>query len=467
MPIRLGRISAVLACLLAVSAVSVRADAASLLDAYDAALWRDPVLRAAAEARNVAIEARPQAVAAFLPRLSATASAQRQRYTLEASDPVADPTDPAAAVDETHLAGTRRDYSLALRQTVWSMEAFQRLKQSAYSVAQAEATYRDAEQGLILRVAQAYFDVLAAADTLAANRAERAAYGALVEQARRRLETGIGARIGVAEAEAFFSFTEQSVIDAELALMDAQRALQQMTGAAVPVLPLREDIPLRAPQPADPEAWLRAMRDDSPAVLAAWLQVGVAERGRAAVDGQYWPTLSLQGSLGRSDVAEELGGDQRVDSIGVVAEWHLFQGGQVRSQSRAASAQLSQAHAQCQSRLRQAERDTLGAYRGVLAGIRGIEAAQRAVTANLAALEASRNGVASGTRTEFDLLNAQNNYYAALRAYTQSRYDYLSDSLRLKAETGQLNEDDLLAIDALVVNDGAPVETVIEMAADV
>jgi outer membrane protein len=448
------------------AALALPAQAGVLLDVYDAARWRDPVLREARETRNAAIESRPQALAALLPSLSASAAVQRERYVLEAGDAaVDDPTDPAASVQDARFAATRHDYSLDLRQTLWSLEAFQRLQQSNYTVAEAEAGFLDAEQTLILRVAEAYFRVLATADTLAANRAERAAYAGLVDQAQKRLSAGLGARIGVSEADAFYSLTEQSVIDAELSLMDAQRALMQLTGRTLPVLPLRDDIPLLSPQPADAEAWLRAMRDDNPAVRAAWLQVGVAERGVAVVAGQYWPTLSLQGSMGRADLADDLGGDQRIDRIGLVAQWPLLQGGLVRSRQRAASAELRKTYAAYEGRVRQAERDTLAAYRGVLAGIRAIRAGQRAVAANQTALDASRNGVESGTRTEFDLLNAQNNYYAALRAYTQSRYDYLSNSLRLKAQAGRLSVDDLAAIDALVLADGAPVEAVIEVGA--
>ncbi|MGH8445602.1 MAG: TolC family protein, partial [Solimonas sp.] len=157
---------------------------------------------------------------------------------------------------------------------------------------------------------------------------------------------------------------------------------------------------------------------------------------------------------GKTDQPDVLGGDQRVDSIGVVAEWPIFQGGLVRSQSREASARFRQASADYDGRIRLAERDTLAAYRGVLAGIRNIRSGQLAVQANKTALDASQNGVEAGTRTEFDLLNAQNNYYSALRAYYQSRYDYLNNTLRLKAQAGRLTEADLEAVDAVLAGDG-------------
>lgn len=435
---------------------SAPVQANSLLDAYRAAQRGDAVLQSALEARNAAVEAQPQAWSLLLPTVTASASAARERYDLDGGDSVIeDPTDPQPGSDDARFSATRKTYALDLKQTLWSVESFQKLRQSSLQAAQAEAEYRDARQALILRVAESYFGVLAAADNLDADRSERAAYGALVDQAQKRLQTGLGARIGVEEAQAFHSLTEQAVSDSELALLDAQRALQQITGQATAITPLRPEIPLVSPQPASSDDWLSAARHDNYAVQAAQLAMQAAERGVSVVHGRWWPTISLQGSLGRTDLPPELGGNQRVDSIGLNAEWPIFQGGLVRSQGREAEARFRGARADYESRLRLAERDTLAAYRGVLAGIRNIRAAQLAVDANRTAVEASKNGVEAGTRTEFDLLNTQTNYYAALRAYYQSRYDYLTNTLRLKAQAGRLAETDLAAVDAVLVDGGA------------
>ncbi|WP_169729245.1 TolC family outer membrane protein [Solimonas soli] len=440
------------------------ARANSLIEAYRAAQQHDAVLQAAMEARNAAVEARPQAWSLLLPSLTASAGTARERYKLEGGKAaIADPTDPQAA-NETRFTATRTTYGLDLKQTLWSVESFQKLRQSSLEVAQVEAQYRDAQQALIVRVAEAYFGVLAAADQLGANRSERAAYGTLVDQAQKRLQTGLGARIGVEEAQAFHSLTEQAVSDSEVALLDAQRALLQITGVATPIVPLRDEIPLTGPQPANVDDWLAAARSDNYAVQAAQLAVGAAERGVAVVHGRWWPTVSLQGSFGKTEVPEVLGGDQRIDSIGVYAEWPILSGGLVRSQGREAAARFRGASADYEGRVRLAERDTLAAYRGVLAGIRNIRSSQLAVQANRTAVEASENGVEAGTRTEFDLLNAQTNYYAALRTYYQSRYDYLNNVLRLKAQAGRLGEADLAAVDAALADDGRKVELPAELA---
>ncbi|NGY04159.1 TolC family outer membrane protein [Solimonas terrae] len=435
------------------------AQANSLLDAYRAAQHNDAVLDAALAVRDAAVEVQPQARALLLPTVTATASAAREHYRLDgANSVVGDPSNPTPADDNANFAATRRTYGLDLDQPLWSVESFQKLRQSSLEVAQAEAAYRDAQQALILRVAESYFAVLAAADNLSANRSEREAYGALVDQAQKKLQTGLGARIGVEEAQSFYTLTGQSVSDSELALLDARRALLQMTRLSTAIVPLRGEIPLVSPRPASSDDWLVATRDDNYGVQAAELAAAAAQRGVAVVRGRYWPTISLQGSLGKTEVPDVLGGDQRVDSIGVVAQWPIFQGGMVRSQTREAEARFRQSWAEYQNRKRQAERDTLAAYRGVIAGIRNIRSGRLAVDANRTAVEASQNGVEAGTRTEFDLLNAQTNYYAALRAYYQSRYDYLDNSLKLKAQAGRLTEADLVAVDAELADDGSQIE---------
>lgn len=441
-------------CGFLLSAACIPAQASGLIDAYRAALGHDAEHESARAARDAAIQARPQARATLLPQLDLSAGVARDRYRYAAGDS-SSPQEPGDA--DARLSATRRSYGADLRQTLWDLEALQRLRQADAQVAQAQAEYLAARQSLILRVADAYFDVLAAADTLAANRAERAAYATLVEQAQKRLQTGLGARIGVDEAQAFLSLTEQSVINAELALLDARQALLQLTATPTPIVALRDDIPLASPEPAGLDEWLSATRRDNPAVQAAQLRVRAADRATAATRSRHLPTVQLQGSIGQTDRADALGGDERIDSIGVVAHWPIFEGGRVRAQTREAAARAQQARADHDGLLRRAERETLAAFRGVLAGIHSIRAAQLALRANGTALQASRNGVESGTRTEFDLLNAQNNYYAALRSYYQSRYDYLRNTLALKAQAGRLDEGDVQAVDALLAAAGGAI----------
>ena len=435
------------------------ARANDLKDLYGLALTRDASLQAAGFSRDAAIEARPQALAQWLPQVSAVASAEREREGVDSGQStgaVAADCAIGAAAGMQHCYGTARALGINMSQTLWSFQAFSQLKEANFQAAAAEAAFRSAQQNLLLRVAQAYFAILSAADQLATNRAERDAFGTLLNQARTRQQTGVGPRSDVDQAQAFYDATEQSVIDAQNALDDANLALTEIVGPyAAAIAPLRQDIPMVSPEPASADEWVTSARQDNFDVRSAELKMEAAERDIAAQRGRGLPTFSLTGSSSKLWQDQVLGGNQTLDTVGVSFSWPLFQGGAVASSVRQSRALFRQASAIYDSAQRDAERQTRAAYRGIVTGIQRIGAAHRAMDSGSDAVEASRRNVEFGTGTEFDLLNAQNNYYAAVRAYSQSRYDYLTSVLTLKQQAGRLSEHDLLAIDDLLVEKGS------------
>jgi outer membrane protein len=303
-----------------------------------------------------------------------------------------------------------------------------------------------------LRVATAYFGILSARDQLATNRRAREAFGTLLNQVMLRVRTGISPRSAVEQAQSFYDATEQSVIDAQNTLDDATLALIEIVGSlTTDIAPLRDDIPLTSPDPASVEAWVASARQDNPNVRAAELQVDAADRNISAQRGMGLPTISLNGSSSHSWQDAPLGGNQVLDVVGVSFNWPLFQGGAVASAVRQSRALYRQAQALYDSAQRDTERQTRAAYRGVVTGISRITAARRSVDSGHQAVEASQRNVEFGTGSVFDLLNAQTNYYAAERAYSQTRYDYLTAMLTLKQQAGNLAERDLEAIDNLLI----------------
>jgi outer membrane protein len=424
---------------------------------YELALQRDTTLQAANSQRDAAIETRPQALAALLPQLSLNASAARDRNTYETGQ-IANSVDtvnctPYAGNSMQRCFGNTRGFGLSLSQTLWSFQAFSELKEANFRAAAAESTFQAARQSLVLRVAQAYFNVLSASDQLATDRSEREAFATLLGQSKTRAETGVGPRSDTQLAQSFYDSTEQTVIDAQNALTDAYLALTQIVGAPTEALaPLRETIPLTPPDPLTVDAWVDSARQDNFDVRAAGLTAEAAERDISAQRGRSLPTLSLAGSGSKSTQDEILGGNQSAGSIGVYFTWPLIQGGAVASAVRQSRAEYRQAQALYESAQRETERRTRAAFRNIVSGIERIAAARRAVDSGRIAVEASRHNVEFGTGTEFDLLNTQNNYYVAQRAYSQVRYDYLTNVLTLKQQAGRLSEFDLAAIDGLLVS---------------
>jgi outer membrane protein len=436
------------------------ANANDLQQLYELALTRDASLQAAGFQRDAAIEARPQALAQWLPQVSASASATRERLGFDAagqsSGSQAADCALSAVAGVQHCYGNARGLGLNMSQTLWSFQAFSQLKEANFQAAAAEASFRGAQQNLLLRVAQAYFAILSASDQFATNRAERDAFGTLLNQAKAREQTGVGPRSDVAQAQAFYDATEQSVIDAQNALDDANLAFSEIVGQQVAAIaPLRQEIPLTSPDPASADEWVMSARRENFDVRTAELKMEAASRDISVQRGRGLPTFSLAGSSSKVVQDDVLGGNQTLDTVGVSFSWPLFQGGAVASAVRQSRALYRQAQATYDAAQRDTERQTRAAFRGIVSGIQRIGAAHRAVDSGHDAVEASRRNVEFGTGTEFDLLNAQNNYYTALRAYSQSRYDYLTNLLTLKQQAGRLMERDLTAIDDLLVERGS------------
>jgi outer membrane protein len=440
--------------LLAMTLLASSADANDLKSLYELALTRDATIQASGFQRDAAVEVRPQALSQWLPQLSASASATRERAGFDGLSAGSQAVDCAllAGGGAERCYGTSHGLSLNMSQTLWSFQAYALLKEANLQAAAAEAAFRSAQQNLVLRVAQAYFAILSASDQLATNRSERDAFAALLNQAKTREQTGVGPRSDVEQAQSFYDATLQSVIDAENTLDDANLALTEIVGPHSPLIAaLRQDIPLVSPQPASADEWVTAARQDNFDVRTAELKMEAAGRDVSAQRGRGLPSFALTGSSAKLTQDEVLGGNQSLDTVAVSFVWPLFQGGAVASAVRQSRALYHQAQASYDSAQRDAERQTRAAFRGVVSGIQRIGAGRRAVDSGHDAVEASRRNVEFGTGTEFDLLNAQNNYFTALRAYRQSRYDYLTNFLSLKQQAGRLGEQDLDLIDRLLI----------------
>jgi outer membrane protein len=274
----------------------------------------------------------------------------------------------------------------------------------------------------------------------------------LLNQAKIRERIGTSPRTDVAQAQAFYDATEQSVIDAQNTLDDAELAMTEIVGPrGADIAALTDDIPLTSPDPASVDEWVASAKQDNPTVRAAQLQAQAQDRDIAVQRGKGLPTLSLNVSTSHTWQDLNFGGNQSLDAVGISFNWPLFQGGAVSSAVRQSRALYRQAEALYDTAQRDTERLTRAAYRGVVTGISRIGAARRAVASGRESVEASQRNVEFGTGSVFDLLNAQNNYYAAQRAYSQTRYDYLTALLTLKQQAGRLWERDLQVIDGMLI----------------
>jgi outer membrane protein len=446
-----------------VSAAPVRAE--NLIEVYLDAVRGDPLVREAEARRDAALEAKPQARGALLPQVNvngqfATRDADGDNVFNQVVDPDNDPTtDNNVIVPVRSTQSSDSDfwnYQAEITQSLFSWEQWQALKRADSSVAVAEATYRAAQQNLLVRVSQAYFDVLAAEDTLGAAEAALEALTRQLEQAEKRFEVGLIAVTDVQEARAAHDNARAGVIAAKRAVASAQEVLRELTNKDYQSLAKpAEAMPLDQPDPADEQAWVDLALKDNLDVIAARLGSEVASRDVKIAQGGHFPTLELfanrteydsQATQTNNGLTGPADSSQTQDTIGVQVVIPIYSGGATQSRVREQVHLHRAARERVEGAMRSAERETRDAYLGVIAEKARVQALQQAVKSSQTALEATEAGFEVGTRTTVDVLDARRRLFEAQRDFARSRYDYLINIVRLESASGGLKQEDLAAI---------------------
>ena len=414
------------------------AHAENLEQIYQQAQQSDPQLRAAEAAHLAALEAKPQSRAALLPSLSLSATTQWNDTDIKRTNTPAYPT------------GSKKynssNYSLSLRQAVYHHDYYVQLRQADARIAQADAQYGSAKQGLIVRVATAYFNLLAAEDSLQTAQAEKRATAQQLKQTQQRFEVGLSAITDVHEAQAGFDAAVAQEIVAQNQVDTAREALREITGQDPQGLAtVATTIPLITPDPTNIDKWVETALQQNLSLLAAESASEIAREEVSRRQAGHYPSLDIVGSHNWSDTTKSpaFGTETVTNVVGLQLTVPLYQGGLINSQTREAAALYTQAQEGMEQTRRATVRDTRDAYMGVTAGISTVEARKQAQASAKTALEATQAGFEVGTRTALDVLNSQKSLFAAQRDYARSRYDYILATLKLKQAAGILSETDL------------------------
>ncbi|HWU67405.1 MAG TPA: TolC family outer membrane protein [Stenotrophobium sp.] len=416
------------------------ASANELLRVYDLARQNDTTLQASAAQRDSALEAEPQARAALLPQISAGYQRGREHANSHYTS------------FGTHTDDYLNDgLQVTLNQAIFDGHAFEQLRQADDLDALAVANYNAAEQGLVLRVAQAYFNVLSAADQLRASQALSKSLESQLEQAKQSFQVGLAAITDMQSAQAGYDTAAAQVIADQQALDSARYALTQITNTPdVKIATLQDDIPLPSPDPANADAWVAAAKQHNFDLLGAELQAAAAKKGIRAAWARHLPTLGFQAQYTDGEQGGPLGAKQRTSTALFQISLPIFSGGATQSGVRQAEYNYDQQQALLEGERRAVESQTRIAFLGVLSGAARVKALKQAVLSNKTSVEASETGMQVGTRTIVDVLTAQQLLYSAQRDYLQSRYAYLISVLSLKADAGRLTERDLADVDKLL-----------------
>lgn len=420
--------------LLACCALPVQA--LGLLDAYALALRHDPTFQAAIAERDAGLESQAIGRAGLFPRLS-------WRYDNQRHD--GEVTTGRQRVDHHY-----RSYAslLSLQQPLFDYAAWADYRQGVARTLLADERFRAHSQALAVRLFEAYSQALSSDERIVLARVRQHALDERLRLNRRLLRAGEGTRTDALETEARLALAEAELIQAQDELDVALRALEAMVGeplAREDLHPLRDDFPIRPPQPARFDAW-RDLAVAGNAELAAQRRaVEVAAEGIAKQRAGHLPTLSLVVS-NRLSRADSHGGHNQKhdsDSIGIQLSVPLFAGGGVSAATRQASAahlqagfELDAQTAALLTRLRQQFNQCNSAAARVRAYRLAVSAAETLV-------EATRRSVAGGERVNLDVLDAEQQLHGARRNLIETRHGYLRAWLQLRYLTGQLDERDL------------------------
>src|SRR5882724_242416 len=382
------------------------ADATSakdLVGVFEDAVHNDPQIRQADANRLAAREARPQAWSNLLPQLAGSASEGRDHsagfqdsFFLDANRQLV--RFPIQSTADT----TRNQWSLNLRQNVFSWANWMTLKAADSQVAQAEATYQAAEQNLILRASQAYFAVLAAVDNLDAQQASLEAIARQLDQANKRFEVGLIAITDVEEAKAARDTAAAAVIAAKRTLATTEDQLQEITAQKYDALSKPgTDMPLNMPEPADESRWVQTSQEQNLSLIASRLAADIARDNVRVAFGGHLPTLDLVASRSYSrshadEVIAEPGSaplglenfgskiNDRQYSLQVTVP--IFSGGFTQSRVRETQYLWIAAKEQVVQSSRATERQARDAYLGVISGIARVQALRQALESSRTAL---------------------------------------------------------------------------------
>ncbi len=428
---------AIATCLITLNSTALHA--MDLAEIYKLALNNDAELMIAKSELESLKQNLPLASSTKLPQIYFAASATKN-----------DENSSLPALDEQQDILT---YSITLQQSIYNGEIWAQVDATEASIITAETNFMATQQNLIVRVTEAYFNILSAQDTVEFVEAEKNAIGRQLEQAKKRFEVGLIAITDVKEAQASYDLSLSSEIIADNALDNEREALQLIIGQPLsePIAPLGEDINLLIPKPNEEKNWVDQALKYNLTLLSAQSNLKTANENRNLARAGHSPTLDLIASYADTSIKSNTDYDTEDLSVSIQLSVPLYTGGQISAAVKQAELNYSTAKNNLLLQKRLTIQQTNNAHLAVESGIGQVNALQQALVSTNAAMEATEAGFDVGTRTSVDVLISLRETYRSKRDYASSRYAFLVNTLKLKQAAGLLNEDDLIAINSWLI----------------
>ncbi len=458
-------------------ALTSQAYADNLLDVYRLAVDSDPTFLASEAGTLATSERVNQSMANLLPQLRGSYS-----YSKSSSDssglttifgavdnpstPDVDESQPRSSANSSDT--TSSGYSINLTQEIYNHSSWLNLRQSEKRALQAKVNHEGSKQNLIIRAAEAYFNVLAAEDSVAFSKAETEAVSKELAQTKQRFDVGLIAITDVHEAQSRYDLAVANQIAARNAYDNTHELLQLITGRYhYDLLGLKKDIPLRNPDPEDIKKWVKRAETNNISIKASRIGLDVAKQNISIAQAGHYPTIDLTASYSDGDGDTDSSGTQFFGDLPITSKTNsdgdrqnsnislnlnipLYSGGRTNSQVKESQNLFQQAAHNLEANRRQAVSLTRSSYLGVIAAVSSVKALKQAVISSEKSLEATQAGFEVGTRTIVDVLLQTQILFNSKRQYARARYDYVLNTLRLKQATGLLNKSDLQQVNQLL-----------------
>src|SRR5690554_1330544 len=339
-------------------------------------------------------------------------------------------------------------------QTLFNLNSWYTYKAATTGDDSAELELHLAEQQLLLRTAQAYFNVLRAQDNLAAAKAEEKSVKRSLEQTKQRFDVGLIAVTDVHEAQAAYDLTYAYMLGLEAALDISYESLEQLTGQRYDRLAaLQDDVAMEQPE-NDVSQWVESGLEKYVGVLLAEAGKDAVLMKRNAARSSHLPTATLVASYNKAEQAPFGTSTDPMDSeakvIGVQFSMPLLAGGSLYGRSKQAAQEFAAVELGAEKQRRDVKRNVRSLYRQAQTDSLNVKARKQSIVSAESALEATETGYRVGTRNIVEVLNSQKVLYGAQRDYANARYDYIINMLNLKFYAGTLNESDLVTLNNLL-----------------
>jgi outer membrane protein len=423
--------------------LALDAQAADLLQVYREALANDAQYASARAALQAGQEKEPQGRAGLLPTVGLSGGYSRNNL---------DAMQSGVAFNRNYNSN---GYTVSLSQPLFRVANWEQYQQGKLLVASSETQFAQAQQDLILRASQAYFDVLTAQDALASVQAQKVAITEQLAAAKRNFEVGTTTITDTHEAQARYDLAVAQEFAAQNDLEIRQAALQQIIGKPPAALAtLRPGVTLNAPEPAQMDKWVASAETQNYGVIGQQLAVEIAQREIKRNRAGHMPTVDLVASRNHSNQGASsltsTGGQSNSNAIGIQWTIPLFSGFAVDSRVRETIALEDKARSDLETARRTAAQGARQSFFGVNSGLAQVKALEAAEVSSQSALESNRLGYQVGVRINIDVLNAQQQLYLTRRDLSKARYDTIMNGLRLKSAAGTLKEEDLVQVNALL-----------------